>query len=247
VAVGLKRLAEILPAEEKTKKEEIKNSLSRYEINLSDTRMLRKQPGNIALFTSALKDAKFIDGALVFNADVILENAGAISLLRAIKTAQEKFSIIVWTTDEKKLMALKIIGVNEFAEIQFNGINEVLAQLNNEGIKSEYIKVINSGEQLVLDEILKDKQGVNAYNLKSPKAKENRINALSYIIEKAVADIVKDERLNEAVKESAKVLPKEDLERLEAITTQIVEVPLVNVDKKVAKFQQSYEQTVTDI
>ena len=70
---------------------------------------------------------------------------------------------------------------------------------------------------------------------------------MSYIIEKAVADIVKDERLNEAVKESAKVLPKEDLERLEAITTQIVEVPLVNVDKKVAKFQQSYEQTVTDI
>jgi len=253
LAGNLKRYAEILPLSEKAKIEKIKNALSRYKINVAETKTLQNLPGNFGLFISALKNIKFVNGALVVKADVVLQNAGVIATLREIKSVLGDLSIIIWTKQQSQARAMKIMGVDGFAQIQLKGIDEILAQLNNEGINSENIKVINSGEQLVLSEILKDKQGIIAFNLKSPKAKEKSVNAASLVIAEAVADIVKDQRLNEAVNGfaksyvEAKAISQEDMDKLEAITTQIVEVPLVNVDKKVAKFQLSYEQTVTDI
>jgi predicted dinucleotide-binding enzyme len=249
VAGNLKRYSEILPQSEEAKIAVIKNALSRYKINLAEAKILRSLPGNFGMFTSTLKNVKFENGALVIKADVFLQNAGLIAVLREIKSVLGDLSIVVWTTQKDQIRALGIMGVGEIAEIQFKGINEVLAELSNKGITEEHIKVINSESQFVLSEILKDRKDIRAFLLSKPKVKENSINVASFFIAKAVVDIVKDQRLNEVVNGLAEAngISKDALDRLEAITSQIVEMPLAKVDKKVARFQQSFEQTVTDI
>ena len=227
-------------------------------IQSADTMVYKEFSGGFDNVVKSLKDLEDSRGALVIGANTIFENAGTIATLRKIKEARADLKIAVWAQDEVIVNRLKVMGIEEVADIMSSkGLDGVLSELNRYNIAPERIMLINSGldlKNINISELLREKPGLKLINVKTPTAGEASLNTMPLIIARAIAGIFQSEgalieqytKLSRSYSESGQI-SAEDLKSLNELTSQITSVPLVKVSEEIAQAQIIYEETVGKI
>lgn len=199
-------------------------------------------------FVSSFEKSDRFKGALVIGANTIFENP-CLSALRKIKDAKIGIAIMVWANDQATVERLKILGVEEVADIITpEGVDAALDAVRKEGISNVNITLINSPADFkairdklgankeeflktldlsVAEFINSSRRGVKAINLQTPNAGQGNINNIVDIVERAIAGSIG--------KEHPAVVKKYD------VTLQIYSAPLAPVTKEVSEEQEKYE------
>ncbi|MDD4893950.1 MAG: phosphoenolpyruvate synthase [Candidatus Omnitrophica bacterium] len=201
-------------------------------------------------------------GVIVVSANVILENAGAMTALWNFKETKK---VVVYANSEAELARLKAMGIEEVTNrLYIRTVNADLLGLAMSYIKGEETALIASESDLKdinnSDIIDATKAGVQMVWLKVPKAHEGKINSMPLIIARAFTSILKaDESITTQFKLLSQgysdkgQISKENIGKLNEFTSQICNVPLVQLnladqkDKAVLDAQSAYAATVSQI
>ncbi|MDD5080084.1 MAG: 6-phosphofructokinase [Candidatus Omnitrophica bacterium] len=186
-------------------------------------------------------------GALVVSADVVLKNAGTLSSLKALKESGALIEIIVQANNKAVADKMVSMGVEQFASIQFKQVNAIVEELNTKGITDERIVVLKTKAESK-EEV---KNTVKVVNVGEAKVDESSVNAMSIAVAKAVTTVLQDntevvDQYQQMAKNYAEANDVE-LSKLEDLTSQISDMPLVKVSEEVVKAQVTYEETVNKI
>ncbi len=99
-------------------------------------------------FVSVFEKSEHFKGALVIGANTILENS-CVSALRKIKEAKIGIAITVWANDQTTVDKLKLLGIEEVADIIISdGLNAALDAVRKQGVSNVNITLINSSDDL---------------------------------------------------------------------------------------------------
>lgn len=236
-------------------------------IQAADLTVYNSSPAGFDNVINALKAAKDTKGAAVIGANVIFENAGTITVIRKIKESGTDFAVAVWAEDQATVDKLKVMGVDEQVAdiITAKGFKDVLSILEQRGIAADRVILFNSNLDLanikeefnVTDTALKslfEGRGLKVTNIETPKAQEGNINAMPLIVARGVAAVLQHEKpivekfedLSQNYGANGKI-SQEDLAKLNDLTSQIAEAPLVKTTEEVARAQVTYEETASKI
>jgi len=200
-------------------------------------------------YTELLKAVSAVktNGALVVSADVVLKNAGTLSSLKALKESGAMIEIVVQANSKAIADKLVSMGVDQFASVQFKQVNAIVAELNTKGITDERIVVLKTTAES--NENVKNT--VKVVNINAAKVDESSANAMSLVVAKAVTTVLKDDK---AVVDQYQNMAKNyaesnniELSKLDDLTSQISDMPLVKISEEVAEAQVTYEETVNKI
>lgn len=209
-------------------------------------------------FANAVKNRDIAerDGAVVIGANVILENAGSLTSLKAFKDTGK---IVVYAQDTSTLEVLKAMGIDSVTK---NIINGETKGVSIENIAIEYSM---SGETVLVTAPVdrKDinlgniqKAGVRMLNLETPKTEVGKINSMPLVIARAFARIYQEDAnvprqfntLSNNYATKNQVLAT-DIEKLNNLASQICDVPLVQLnmeqDKEIIAAQMAYQAAVS--
>jgi hypothetical protein len=197
-------------------------------------------------------DVKNTDGIVVLGANAVLQNAGTLTALQTIKDSNADFKFVVWAKDAATAEALKKTEVEKAAQIVIAPkLESMFKELEKLGVPNERIRLINVGMDVQgteLTELIRANPGVQAINLKA--AEEQAINSMPLVIARAVVSILRDEKAvvsgyRELVKSYG--IQQEDIEKLNDLTSGIIEMPLIMVSDQVVKDQIAYKAAGSSI
>ncbi|MDD5465793.1 MAG: phosphoenolpyruvate synthase [Candidatus Omnitrophica bacterium] len=204
-------------------------------------------------FVSVFEKSDYFKGALVIDANTIFENS-CLSALRKIKEAKIGIAITVWANDQATVDKLKLLGVEEVADIiTQGGLKAALDAVRKQGVSNVTITLINSPKDLVTGQLVNDNADIKLINLQTPNAKENILNNMPLVIARAVTGIFAE---NEVAVKKYMDLSKEFVEtnkgnidektssainKLNDVSAQISDVPMIKVTEESAKAQAAYE------
>jgi fructose-1,6-bisphosphatase/sedoheptulose 1,7-bisphosphatase-like protein len=210
-------------------------------------------------FISTIKEYKETNkGAVVMGANAIFENGGSVTALNELKQTGV-YKVVVWAQDEKAVETLKVMGIGETDIKYTKDLNDVLTNLEKTGIAYQKITLVVSPLDRVninLDKI--QSLGVKVRNLQTPKAKEDaKINSMPLVIAQAIASIADDDYITNKFEELSQVysesgqISSADLKNLNALTSIVFDMPLVQLtkeeDKEALQAQITYAETVSKI
>ncbi|MDP2767809.1 MAG: hypothetical protein Q8O41_10260, partial [Candidatus Methanoperedens sp.] len=163
-------------------------------------------------------------------------------------------AITVWANDQATVDKLKILGVEEVADIiTSEGLNAALDAVRKQGISNVNITVISSSEDLVAEQFVNDNTGIKLMNLQAPNSKENSVNNIPLIIARAVTGIFAENEVvvnkytdlsQEFVKSNKGNIDEKTLSAINSlndVSAQISDVPMIKVTEESAKAQAAYE------
>lgn len=199
-------------------------------------------------FINAVKESK-VAQALVVGANVIGNGATTETLEKLKEAAATK--VMFLAEDQATVDKLKSLGVEKVGEIK--GLDSILSTLKESNIPFEMTTfIISPLDQKKIDLGRIQSLGIQIVNLQSPKAKEALINSMPLVIARAIAGNLKtDDRVVQEFKKLSQnysgQISAEDLAKLNDLTSQISDAPLVKTTEEVAKAQVVYEETVGKI
>jgi phosphoenolpyruvate synthase/pyruvate phosphate dikinase len=211
-----------------------------YEL---DTAVYKVLGNGFDNFANALKEVKNAKGAVVISANVVLKNAGTLSVLKKIKETGSTLEIIVRADTEEQVNKLIALRLDEIATIQLKKMADVLSSLNNEDITDDKIVVIQGKEEA--------KDGIKS---SVTVVEVDKSTSVALGVAKGVTVVLKDEK--PVVDQYRKMATKyakdndvtpEEFDELQDLTIQISEIPMAKVSKEVAEAQVAYEETVSKI
>ncbi|MFC1658663.1 type II glyceraldehyde-3-phosphate dehydrogenase [Candidatus Omnitrophota bacterium] len=231
---------------------ELQSTIQTAEISVHNAR-----PQRFDNFINALRENKESNhGVVVVGANAILENAGAISALKMLKGTG--YEVVVWAQHEAQLELLKVMGIEEITktlisyESSQKSLEDILSEYGKSGIPTALIASPLDRVNIDLDNI--KGSGVETVNLQSPEAKETKsINSMPLAIGRAVASLTEDDYIINRFEEltlayvDARQVSSEDLAKINNLTLELPEMPLVSVSEEVAQAQITYEETVAKI
>jgi len=267
VGPGIKELGPEVVRVSTTETVGAKDVLPQMKIRTADSTVYQATNQGFDSFVNSLKDVNKV--AAVIGANTIFEDAGIIDTLRKIKEAKVDVKIAVWAKNQAAVDALKVMGVGEVADITLGGLNNVLNKLKQDGIPPERIALFNSHldrqdikkefgvdvDDTGLDRLLEDK-GLHVTNVNTPNAKEASINAMPLVIARGLAGILAyDDYIKQKFEELSQnykgQMSEEDLARVNNLTAQVCDMPLVQLtkekDKEVLEAHITYKETVGEI
>ncbi len=218
--------------------------------------------GNVVKSVAALEKTQ---GAFVIGANTIFENAGSIEALKKMKEASSVLDVAVWAKSEADAQTLKYLGVDKYATI-YVGLKQALTAM--ESYKIAVNRVVLIASDLDMDNIKGEYQVPDAMDFfhKNPELKavhvstprtgevQKRVNSMPLVFAKAASIIFNDKEavLKQIKRMSAMyaekgMLTDEDVKRIESLTTQISDIPLITVEDSVAEMAVTYEETLNKI
>lgn len=214
-------------------------------------------------FMDALKNVKNVKGALVIGADTIFENAGVLAALRQVKQSANTLQIVVWAQNQAQINKLKLMNIDGIVDVYVSdGLEGALAALERRGLPNEKIVLINTQKDIEIikkefkandiSEVIKARSGLKALNLETASA--DNVNIAPLVVARAVSGILENEKdvvgkYQEMNKEYVQknLISAEDLAKLNDLTSEITQMPLVKATEDVAKLQTSYVEAWTKI
>jgi uncharacterized protein YneR len=225
---------------------------ARGTMQLSDRLVYQDLVRSYEALAKTFADVKNTDGIVVLGANAVLQNAGTLTALQTIKDSNADFKFVVWAKDAATAEALKKTEVEKAAQIVIAPkLESMFKELEKLGVPNERIRLINVGMDVQgteLTELIRANPGVQAINLKA--AEEQAINSMPLVIARAVVSILRDEKAvvsgyRELVKSYG--IQQEDIEKLNDLTSGIIEMPLIMVSDQVVKDQIAYKAAGSSI
>jgi phosphoenolpyruvate synthase/pyruvate phosphate dikinase len=205
------------------------------------------------------------EGAFVIGANTVFENAGSIEALKKMKDASSVLNVAVWAKNEADVRTLKYLGVDKYATI-YVGLKQALTAMESYKIAASRVVLIASDldmgnikdEYLVQDvmDFFHKNPELKAVHVSTPRTGEvqKRVNSMPLVFAKAASIIFNDKEavLKQIKRMSAMyaekgMLSDEDVKRIESLTTQISDIPLITVEDSIAEMAVTYEETLNKI
>jgi predicted dinucleotide-binding enzyme len=254
--VGLNRLAEILPQTDIKKIVGIRDVLAQYNVEASDTKVLREMPGSTKDVVETIKIVKGPKAGFVIGAEQILNNPGLISFLRLLKSEEsENLYVVARPTNQDQVRQLKVMAVGEVADIDLRDLNQIVKDLEeNKGIPRKNIVLIGSEEDKIETQ---DTSGMIIWKLKAPQVQEKGAEYIApwslifAILLARIYDNPEVTKMSTAFSQSyikSGMISSEDLARLNNMLVKVSDVPLVPVTQDgVRKQIIAFRETVKSI
>jgi hypothetical protein len=247
-----------------TRKTEI-SAQTLKQIRLSDEAVYKALSPGFGNFVNSLPGLENYSAGLIIGANTVFENAGTLSALKKIKSAQPGLKMVFWAKDKAAADKLKSISAEDVVDIviadslakaleilkvfqvENNRIVLVNSDLDNKNIKEEF-QVKDIAEFLSQPEI-KGMRIVGVHAASTFVGGES-VNTMPLVLARAIAAVYKNEA--QVVKQYEKLslnsgLSEDTLKVLDDMDKEFATVPLVKVSEEVAKAQVTYEETVKDI